>query len=281
MFKRPDNTTASRGSEKSEPVSGRADASSWRDVLMSDTAGSSRSDTASTIINQDTRVEGKLQSKRKIQVDGEVAGEIHCDALDVGSSARVIGDVWTNDAHISGRLEGKLFADTVSLYSTSHVIGDIEHMSLSLEQGAEFEGSSRRRPEKAVGATKMPAMPTTAKTAAKTQNSNDNFAAGYFENIREYAASFDQKASETIVAYLGKGVLSQKDASLVACSDPLELARVRDNFCKKKLMLTMSDKDIDTILADVCKAMSSERNKSRVTFYYLVAEKTGKLTALH
>lgn len=67
---------------------------------------------------------------------------------------------------------------------------------------------------------------------------------------------------------------------MVACSDPEELKRVRENFCKKKLGLSQSDDEIDAVLKSVCQQMSGDNSKSRVTFYYLVAEKTGTLSKI-
>jgi hypothetical protein len=54
--------------------------------------------------------------------------------------------------------------------------------------------------------------------------------------------------------------------------------RVRDGFLKKKLALTDSDADLDKAVLGVCERMKTDRDKSRVTFYYLLAEKYGKLT---
>jgi hypothetical protein len=63
----------------------------------------------------------------------------------------------------------------------------------------------------------------------------------------------------------------------VAASDPEELTRVRDNFMKKKLGLTQIDAELDAAIKTVLIMMASEREKSRVTVYYLLAEKFGKL----
>jgi hypothetical protein len=38
------------------------------------------------------------------------------------------------------------------------------------------------------------------------------------------------------------------------------------------------DAELDTAILDVCKKMAAERDKPRVTFYYLLAEKYGKLS---
>jgi hypothetical protein len=74
-------------------------------------------------------------------------------------------------------------------------------------------------------------------------------------------------------------VMSNKDAQHVACGDASEKETVRQNFLKKKLELTQSDADLDVAIEGVCQTMSEDRFKSRLVFYYLLAEKFGKLEA--
>ena len=56
--------------------------------------------------------------------------------------------------------------------------------------------------------------------------------------------------------------------------------RVREHFLKKKLGLTMPDAELDEAIVEICQRMAKDRDKHRVTFYYLLAEKYGKLAAL-
>lgn len=98
----------------------------------------------------------------------------------------------------------------------------------------------------------------------------------YAANITTYTAAVNAAAVSGIVKHLGIA-LRNRDSSLVSGSDPAELARVRDGFMKKKLALTQSDAELDAALAEVMKKMAGERNKSRVTVCYLLAEKFGKL----
>ena len=55
---------------------------------------------------------------------------------------------------------------------------------------------------------------------------------------------------------------------------------MRDSWCKKKLGLTDSDADLDKMIKDVCETMKGDSRKQRVTFYYLLAEKCGKVSDL-
>jgi hypothetical protein len=98
----------------------------------------------------------------------------------------------------------------------------------------------------------------------------------YADNVKKYAPAFDAAAVKGIVKHLGIA-LRRKDSSNVAASDPKELQRVRDGFMKKKLGLTQTDAELDAALKDVMTKMAGDRNKSRVTVCYLLAEKFGKL----
>lgn len=101
--------------------------------------------------------------------------------------------------------------------------------------------------------------------------------ADYKADIEKYTSNVDETAIAGIVKHLGIA-LQSKDASLVSCGDQSELDRVRESFLKKKLALTLSDTDLNQAIAEVCETMKETRNKSRVTFYYLLAEKYEKLS---
>jgi hypothetical protein len=102
----------------------------------------------------------------------------------------------------------------------------------------------------------------------------------YLANVGKYAPGVDDDAVKGIVSHLGIA-LQGNDSSLVACADKSERDRVRDSFLKKKLGLTDSDADLDAAVQAVCQEMGDETNKSRVTFYYLLAKKYDKLSSLH
>ena len=102
----------------------------------------------------------------------------------------------------------------------------------------------------------------------------------YVADVRKYDAQPDEAAVSGIVAHLGIA-LHTRDASLVAAGDPLELARVRDGFLKKKLALTDTDAVFDAAISEVMTAMKGVRDKSRVTVCYLLAKKFGKLETFH
>ena len=100
----------------------------------------------------------------------------------------------------------------------------------------------------------------------------------YTADVAKFVESPDQTCIDNIVKYCGIALRSSKDAALVSSSDKTELGRVRDGFAKKKLDL---DSDAaDAGIAKVCEQMKGTRQKSRVTFYYLLAEQTGTMDKL-
>lgn len=101
----------------------------------------------------------------------------------------------------------------------------------------------------------------------------------YSTDLKRYVASPNEKAVAGIVKHLGIA-LKSADASLVSCSSKDELARVRDSWLKKKLAVAGEDGALDAAMKDVCEKMKADKNKHRVTFYYLLAEKFGKVEEL-
>ncbi len=97
----------------------------------------------------------------------------------------------------------------------------------------------------------------------------------YLADVQRYDAGADAAVVDKIVKHLGIALRS-RDASMVSCSDSSELDRVREKWCMKKL----GEGDAaaaDAVIKAVCETMKGDRQKQRVTFYYLVAKEMGKL----
>lgn len=102
--------------------------------------------------------------------------------------------------------------------------------------------------------------------------------ADYLADVKKYDAAADADTVGKIVKHLGIA-LRNADSSLVSCTDPKELDRVKANWISKKLGVS-DDAKADSVVQKVCETMSADRTKSRVTFYYLVAKHLGKLGSL-
>ena len=113
-------------------------------TYASKSPGSSASKMVPSIIGEDLKITGNVTSRGEIQVDGEIEGDISCSSLLVGDKSKVTGGVAAEDVVVRGHIVGSIRGLRITLQSQSHVEGDIFHQSLAIEQGAYFEGKSRR-----------------------------------------------------------------------------------------------------------------------------------------
>ncbi len=97
------------------------------------------------------------------------------------------------------------------------------------------------------------------------------------EDVKQYAADADDKAIAGIVRHCGIA-LQSRDASLVSFTDKSELERVRESFLRRKLGLSLTDDELDGVIAEIGETMKDNRSKNRVTVYYLLADRFGKLS---
>jgi cytoskeletal protein CcmA (bactofilin family) len=110
---------------------------------------------APSIIGEDLTVTGNVLSKGEVQVDGQIQGDVHCSSLIVGEKAEITGGIVASDVVVRGQVMGSIRGERVTLQSSSHVEGDIFHQSLAIEQGAFFEGKSRRAEDPIATAPKI------------------------------------------------------------------------------------------------------------------------------
>ncbi|MEM6980884.1 MAG: DUF2853 family protein, partial [Planctomycetota bacterium] len=80
-----------------------------------------------------------------------------------------------------------------------------------------------------------------------------------------------------LVGHLGIA-LKDRDASVVAATDPKELESIKSNYCSKTLDL--SDEEADAAIEKVAAIMKGDTAKSRVTFYYLIAQESNSMHRL-
>jgi len=102
------------------------------------------SDLEESTIGQDLVITGDVTSKSALVINGQIRGDVHCASLVLGESSEIKGNVVAEDVVIRGRVIGSIQGVRVILQSTCHIEGDLVHASLAMEQGAYFEGRSRR-----------------------------------------------------------------------------------------------------------------------------------------
>ena len=112
------------------------------------------------IIGEDLTVTGNVLSRGEVQVDGQIQGDVHCSSLIVGEKAQITGGIVAEDVVVRGRVMGSVRGNRVTLQASSHVEGDVFHKSLAIEQGAFFEGKSRRSEDPIATAPRLEGMQT-------------------------------------------------------------------------------------------------------------------------
>lgn len=109
------------------------------------------SPSAASVIGTDLVIQGNLTSKGEVQIEGEVQGDIHATHVVIGERARVTGGVVAEECVIRGHLLGTIRGRRVLLQNSAHVEGDVYHQTMAIEQGAFFEGKSRRTDDPLAG----------------------------------------------------------------------------------------------------------------------------------
>ena len=120
----------------------------------------SKDPSSSSLIGADLVIVGNLVSNSLVQIDGEIQGDIHGTHIVVGETARITGGIVSEEVVVRGTVMGSIRGRKVMLQSESKVEGDIYHKSLAIEQGAYFEGKSRRTDDPLAGVSKPEIGPT-------------------------------------------------------------------------------------------------------------------------
>ncbi len=104
----------------------------------------------------------------------------------------------------------------------------------------------------------------------------DDLIAMYAKELKEKAGvSADMGLLESVTKGLGPSIYN-KDAATVSCTQASELETVKNNYLIKKLGLSDGPK-LDDAIKEVCEQLgTSNRNKYRAMFYYLLCVKFGK-----
>jgi cytoskeletal protein CcmA (bactofilin family) len=97
-----------------------------------------------SIIGADLTITGSLESTGEVQIEGEVQGDIRANRIVVGAEATITGALVADEIVIGGNVQGPIRGNKVTFQTASHVEGDVYHRTLAIEQGAYFEGKSRR-----------------------------------------------------------------------------------------------------------------------------------------
>jgi cytoskeletal protein CcmA (bactofilin family) len=98
------------------------------------------------VISKDLKFAGrdvKIVSQGKVKVDCEFEGDVTGTEVVISERGKVRGKVVGERVIVLGKIVGEINGDAITLMSSAHVEGDIQHKSLTIETGAEFDGRIR------------------------------------------------------------------------------------------------------------------------------------------
>lgn len=109
--------------------------------------GASAGPGTTSVIGSDITIVGQkisIIAQTNVQVDGDVRGDIDGRQVTVGSTGKVTGTITAQSIEVRGEVNGALKGASVTLHPTARVDGDILHQTLSIAEGARFDGRVRR-----------------------------------------------------------------------------------------------------------------------------------------
>ncbi len=130
--------------EPSKTIEGQA---LVRSVLPSAPASTTGFDGNVSVIGRDLKIIGgdiTILSAGALQIDAEIQGNIGGVSIVVGENARITGTVAADTVLVKGEVLGAVKGTDVTLQAGSKVDGDITYKTLSIEQGALFDGRVKR-----------------------------------------------------------------------------------------------------------------------------------------
>lgn len=100
-----------------------------------------------SVIGTDLTILGEkitIISQNKLQIDGDVRGDVNGRQVVIGEDGSVVGTVSADVIEVRGGVRGAIKATTVTLHPTAQVDGEIMHQTLAISEGAQFDGRVRR-----------------------------------------------------------------------------------------------------------------------------------------
>ena len=89
-------------------------------------------------------IRGEISGREDLYVDGEVEGKVHLEdaKIVIGPNGRLTADIEAREILVLGKVKGNLHGrDSVTIGRTGHVIGDVVTRYISVEDGAQVQGS--------------------------------------------------------------------------------------------------------------------------------------------
>ena len=91
---------------------------------------------STSLVSQDLTINGKINSKSDVTIEGRVIGNVSCNKLIVNSTGRIEGDVKASVLRNLGTVVGSISCEAVELIAGSKTDSNIKCESISVEHSA-------------------------------------------------------------------------------------------------------------------------------------------------
>ena len=97
-----------------------------------------------SVISADCHILGNAMTEGALDIDGSIQGNVKAYSMTLRPNGRIEGDIIAEIVHIHGHVRGMIRAKQIHLFSTAHVEGILLHETLTIADGAYFDGKSSR-----------------------------------------------------------------------------------------------------------------------------------------
>ena len=91
---------------------------------------------STSLVSQDLTINGKINSKSDVTIEGRVVGDVSCNKLIVNSTGRIEGDIKASVLKNLGTVVGSISCKAVELMAGSETDSNIRCDSISVEHSS-------------------------------------------------------------------------------------------------------------------------------------------------
>lgn len=104
------------------------------------------------IVREDTFIKGKIRNCRRIEIFGQVEGEVAADAMLIHEGGQFSGKARAESADVYGTVQGNVSVrNLISIHNSGSVSGNVQYGQLAMEVGGSLSAEVRNVPPSIAG----------------------------------------------------------------------------------------------------------------------------------
>lgn len=159
------------------------------------------SDRGTSVIDQNSEVEGTYNTSHDLRIEGRLTGSVNCDGvLFISDGAEVDATVEAASIIVSGSLRGKIRCrGRLEITSSGSVGGEVDTATLVIVEGARYEGQiSMQANVTESGEVTLETAESAQQQASDTYSLLRRYASGATENRDDEPAVLDDEDDENV-----------------------------------------------------------------------------------